>query len=107
MGPREQGDQIDKGECCGSKTRLRDLGYSITETEQVHCDIDQMDENASSRPWSKKSMTTKNVWIGEVLTHDNQYMSGELHDMGKKIDDEESCEDAARGNSIHLSNIHV
>jgi hypothetical protein len=88
------------------ETSFRDRENSKAKTEDIDCDVDQLNQNVGSTSRTQKSMAIQKVRISKVLERKKRDLFPESHCMRKKINNNEDKEEAARGSSVYLSDIH-
>ncbi len=88
------------------ETSFRDRGNSKAKTEDIDCDVDQLNQDVGSTPRTQKSMAVQKVRVSKVLGRKKRDLFPESHCMGKKVNNNEDKEEAARGSSVYLGDIH-
>jgi len=97
-------DHVRERQIPGSKPGFGQGGNSKAKTKSVHRDIDGLEEDSASSPWTEESMTAKEVRIREVLGHKDREPFA--HRRCGKVDEDESEEEPACGRRIDLRDIH-
>ena len=88
------------------KTSFRDRGNSKAETEDIDCDVDQLNQDVGSTPRTQKSMAVQKVRVSKVLERKKRDLFPESHCTRKKVNNNEDKEEAVCGGSVYLNDIH-
>jgi len=88
------------------ETSPRDRGNSKAKTKDIDCDVDQLNKDVRSAPRTQKSMAVQNIRISKVLGRKKRDLFPKPHCTGKQVNNNEGKEEAARGSSIYLGDIH-
>jgi hypothetical protein len=100
----EEGDHVGQRQIPRSVTSFRRCGISKAETKSIDGDVDQMDKETASSPWTQKAVTVKEVRVSEVFGREKRdpvsYCSGE------EVDEDEDKKKAACSCRIDVGDIH-
>ncbi len=88
------------------KISFRDRENSKAKTEDIDCDVDQLNQNVDSTSRTQKSMTIQKVRVSKMLERKKRNLFPKLHCMRKKINNNEDKEEVARDSSVYLGDIH-
>jgi len=88
------------------ETSFRDRGNSKAKTEDIDRDVNQLNQDVGSTPRTQKSMAVQKVRVSKVLGRKKRDLFPESHCTGKKVNNNEDKEEAARGSSVYLGDIH-